>query len=407
MTRIASQVSQTRIGDYYLLEKIGEGSWGQVYKGRDSLSGKIVALKVMPESVVADEVLRMRFAQECQVARKLNHPHIVRVLDFGLEGSKAYLVMEYVVGESLGQRLQREGRLPEAEAVRVIEQIGEALHWAHQRRLIHRDVKPDNILLADTGHAKLTDLGLVKNLEDDLYLTQTQSGLGTPNFMAPEQFADAKRADALCDLYSLAATLYMAVTGKLPFRARNIHAVTAMYKKKLANEIIAPRTLVPELSERVESAILRALQADRKKRFASIPEFLDYLIAKPEPVPIAKSTPARTAVDEVPKQVVDADRRVKHRFPSQRATSCWALQQLPAKKWAGQLVNLSETGLCLELKRRFEPGTLLRSVLEGGQTSRRSLLARVVWVKLARPKIWHMGCQFDKPLCEFEVEELR
>src|SRR5580692_2886947 len=113
MTRIIAPENQTKIGDYYLLEKIGEGGWGLVYKARDSLSGKIVALKVMPESVVADEVLRMRFAQECQVARKLNHPHIVRVLDFGLEGNKAYLVMEYVVGESLGQRLQRGGRLPE------------------------------------------------------------------------------------------------------------------------------------------------------------------------------------------------------------------------------------------------------------------------------------------------------
>src|SRR5580704_8747351 len=142
MTQITSVVSQTKIGDYCLLEKIGESGRGLVWTALDSLSGKTVAIKVIPESVVADEVLRMRFAQECQVARKLNHPHIVRVLDFGLDGSKPYLVMEHVAGESLGQRLEREGRVPEAEAVRLIVQIGQALHWAHERRLVHRDVKP-------------------------------------------------------------------------------------------------------------------------------------------------------------------------------------------------------------------------------------------------------------------------
>src|SRR5579872_5442007 len=183
MTRIASQVSQTKIGGYHLLDKIGEGGLGTVYKGRDALSGKVVAIKVMPEGLVADEVLRMRFAQECQVARKLDHPHIVRVQDFGLDGNKPFLVMEYVVGESLGARLERDGRLSESEAVRVIVQVGGALQWAHLRRIIHRDVKPDNILLATSGHAKLADMGLVKNLENDLSLTQTQAGLGTPNFM--------------------------------------------------------------------------------------------------------------------------------------------------------------------------------------------------------------------------------
>ena len=124
MTRIASQVSETKIGGYHLQEKLGAGGLGMVYKARDALSGKVVAIKVMPEELVADEVMRMRFAQECQVARKLDHPHIVRVQDFGLDGNKPYLVMEYVVGESLGQRLERDGPLSEAEAIRVIVQVG-------------------------------------------------------------------------------------------------------------------------------------------------------------------------------------------------------------------------------------------------------------------------------------------
>jgi len=400
MTPIASQVSETKIGGYHLLDKIGTGGLGIVYKGHDALNGKVVAIKVMPEMLVADEVLRMRFAQECQVARKLDHPHIVRVHDFGLDGNKPFLVMEYVVGESLGQRLERDRKLSEAEALRVIGQIGSALQWAHQRRVIHRDVKPDNILLAANGHAKLADLGLVKNLESDLCLTKTQSGLGTPNFMAPEQFADAKRADALCDLYSLAATLYMAVTGVIPFRGRNAHAVAAMYKKKLANEIAAPRELVPELSERVEKAILRGLRADRNERPPSIQKFLEALTDTPtlaeQPTPSAPNVP----------EADNSNKRGKARFASQRRTACRALQRMPDKTWPGHVLNLSENGLCLELTRRFEPGSLLTIVLEGGQHSRRSLVARVMWVKPAKEKSWKMGCQFDQPLCAFEIQDL-
>lgn len=397
MTRIASQVSQTKIGGYHLLDKIGEGGLGTVYKGRDALSGKVVAIKVMPEGLVADEVLRMRFAQECQVARKLDHPHIVRVQDFGLDGNKPFLVMEYVVGESLGARLEREGRLSESEAVRVIVQVGGALQWAHLRRIIHRDVKPDNILLATSGHAKLADMGLVKNLENDLSLTQTQAGLGTPNFMAPEQFADAKHADALCDLYSLAATLYMAVTGELPFRARNAHAVAAMYKKKLVNDIAPPRQLVPELSERVEGAILLGLRANRNERPNSVQQFLECLTDEPAPV----VPDELEAVEEA-----SGNKRQKRRFASQRRTACRPLERTPDKTWGGHVVNLSENGLCLELNRRFEPGALLTIMLEGGLHTRRSLVARVIWVKPAAEKTWKMGCQFDQPLCEFEIQEL-
>src|SRR5262249_21557363 len=136
------------------------------------------------------------------------------------EGEVPYMVMEFVDGPSLGDRIEREGRLPEAEAVRVITQVAQALHHAHRQQVIHRDVKPDNILLAADGRAKLTDLGLAKDCEAGPALTRASTGLGTPNFMAPEQFRDAKNADPRCDIYSLGATLYMAITGELPFRAR-------------------------------------------------------------------------------------------------------------------------------------------------------------------------------------------
>src|SRR6266478_5836678 len=162
MSRIASKVTRAKIGKYMIEEKIGQGGMGTVYKGRDPSTDQIVAIKVMPAGVMADAELRARFAKECQIARKLNHPHIVRVLDFGLDGNRPFMVMEHVDGETAAERLEREGRLPEADAVRIIAQAGQALHYAHEHQLIHRDVKPDNILLTADGLAKLSDLGLAK-----------------------------------------------------------------------------------------------------------------------------------------------------------------------------------------------------------------------------------------------------
>jgi eukaryotic-like serine/threonine-protein kinase len=403
MSRIATQVSLTTLGGYQILEKIGDGGMGTVYKALDQAMHRFVAIKVIPAEVVADPVLRMRFAQECQVARKLDHPHAVKVLDFGLDGSKPYLVMEYVDGETVGNRLEREGRIAEAEAVRLIAQVGDALHCAHQRRLIHRDVKPDNILITVDGQAKLTDLGLAKNLEGDLNLTQTLSCLGTPNFMAPEQFEDARRADARSDLYSLAATLYMMVTGELPFRARSARAVGTIYKKKMANDLAPPRQLVPELSAQLESQILRAMHVDRDERHASVLEFLECL-----PVETTVSVPATPEpVPETPAQAAQRRRRTKERYPSQHGTRCRPLQRSPDTSWEGQVVNVSQGGVCLELNRRFEPGTWLTIVLDGQKTSHCTLVVRVIWVQKDSPKHWKIGCQFDHPLCEFELQELR
>jgi serine/threonine protein kinase len=182
--------------------------------------------------------------------------------------------MEFVEGESLGQRIDREQRLTEAEAVRIVAQIALGLDTAHAMGLIHRDVKPDNILLTSDGQAKLTDMGLVKEIEADLNLTRTGRGLGTPHFMAPEQFRNAKNADARCDIYSLAATLYHMVTGELPFKSSG---PLDAWMKKINNELVPARTLVPELSERIDWALRRAMSVDRDHRPATCREFVEDL----------------------------------------------------------------------------------------------------------------------------------
>jgi serine/threonine protein kinase len=262
------------VGNYELLEKIAEGGMGAIYRGRHRTSGLIVAVKIMPPHMASNPVLLKRFEQEFRAASRLDHPNIVRALDYGEVGASPFLVMEFVEGESLGQKIEREGKMSEDAAIRIIAQVAQGLHRAHKQNLIHRDVKPDNILLRTDGVAKLADLGLVKETETDLNLTRTGRGLGTPHFMAPEQFRNAKGADVRCDIYSLGATLYMMVTGELPFKS---NGPLDAWMKKVQNDLVPPCELVPQLSERVNWAILRAMSADPNQRPRSCREFVEDL----------------------------------------------------------------------------------------------------------------------------------
>jgi serine/threonine protein kinase len=262
------------VGPYDLIEKIAEGGMGGVFRARHRETGEIVAIKIMPAHMAANPVLLKRFEQEFRAASKMDHPNLVRALDFGDGGGTPYLAMEFVEGESLGQKLEREGKMSEADAVRIIAQVAQGLHRAHKANLIHRDVKPDNILVRPDGVAKLADLGLVKETDTDLNLTKTGRGLGTPHFMAPEQFRNAKNADIRCDIYSLGATLYMMVTGELPFRS---NGPLDAWMKKIQNDLTPPRRLVPSLSERIDWAIMRAMSADPDKRPATCREFVEDL----------------------------------------------------------------------------------------------------------------------------------
>jgi eukaryotic-like serine/threonine-protein kinase len=274
MTQETSRSVLQTIGNYDLIEKIAEGGMGSIYRARHHASGAIVAIKIMPPSMAGNPVLLKRFEQEFRAASRLDHPNIVRALDYGESGSMPYLVMEYVDGDSLGQKIEREGRLPEQEAIRLIAQVAQGLHRAHKQGLIHRDVKPDNILMTSDGQAKLADLGLVKEVDADLNLTKTGRGLGTPHFMAPEQFRNAKNADVRCDIYSLGATLYMMVTGELPFKSTG---PLDAWMKKIHNELVPPRKLVTSLSERLDWAIRRAMHPDPDQRPVTCREFVEDL----------------------------------------------------------------------------------------------------------------------------------
>jgi serine/threonine protein kinase len=314
MVRKAMNPSRQILGDYELLAKIGEGGGGTVYKGRHRQTGAVVAIKALPPHLAQNPIFRKRLEQEFRATRQLDHPHIVRALDYVETETMPFLVMEFVEGESLGERLDRAGRLPEAEALRLIAQVCAGLHEAHQHGLIHRDVKPDNVIVSPDGQAKLIDLGLVKETEADLGLTRTEGGLGTPHFMAPEQFRSAKQADVRCDIYSLGATLYNLVTGELPFASSR--GPLDAWMKKVNNDLTPPRKLVPGLSRQTDRAILRAMSADRAQRPASCPEFLAGLLgtAREEtPAPAPPAARQRAAAEPEVKPMQTAVRPVAPR----------------------------------------------------------------------------------------------
>jgi serine/threonine protein kinase len=268
------------VGNYDILGKIAEGGMGTVYRGRHRATGEIVAIKMVPPHLMSNKVLLQRFEKEFRAASKLDHPNVIRALDYGEVDGRPFLVMEFVEGESLGQKIEREGKMAEADAVAVIIKAAEGLAAAHAQGMIHRDVKPDNIMLTVDGAVKLADLGLVKDTESELNLTRTGRGLGTPHFMAPEQFRNAKNADVRCDVYSLGATLYMLVTGELPFRSSG---PLDAWMKKVNNDLPPARKLNPALSERTDWAIQRAMSADPKLRPASCQEFIEDLTGTGSP----------------------------------------------------------------------------------------------------------------------------
>jgi serine/threonine protein kinase len=234
----------------------------------------VVAIKIIPPDTAKNPTLIRRFEQEFKAASVLDHPNVVKAIEYCGTGPSPFLVMEFVDGESLGQRVERDGPVPEELAKHFIAQVCDGLHRAHKQGLIHRDVKPDNILVTADGTAKLTDMGLVKEVDGEMNLTRTGRGLGTPHFMAPEQFRNAKNADVRCDIYSLGATLYMMVTGEIPFAKTS---PLDCWMKKVKNDYPAPRKVNPRLSERIDWAIRRAMSAEPKDRPATCREFVEDL----------------------------------------------------------------------------------------------------------------------------------
>jgi len=260
------------LGRYHILEQLGEGGMATVYKAFDTRLEREVAVKIIRKDVFSPVVLERvlkRFEREAKSLARLSHPNIVKVLDYGDYEGSPYLVLEYLPGGTLKGRLGKP--LPWTEATRLLLPIARALEYAHQQGVIHRDVKPSNILITTSGEPMLTDFGIAKLLEADegQTLTATGVGIGTPEYMSPEQ-GMGREIDARADVYSLGIVFYELVTGHKPYVADTPMAVVL---KHVTDPLPRPQRFVPDLPDAVEKVLLKALAKEPQNRYPTMEAF--------------------------------------------------------------------------------------------------------------------------------------
>jgi serine/threonine protein kinase len=266
----------TKLGKYEILEEIGRGGFAVVYKARDTSLDRVVALKVLHPQLTIDPKFVQRFHQEAQAAARLHHPHIVTIHEVGEEAGQHYLAMTFLPGRALDERLAvTKGPLPVELAISIAEQIADALNTIHQQGLVHRDVKPANIMVDNKGQATLLDFGIVRAAEGTR-LTTTMAILGTPEYMAPEQAdpTDVQEIDWRADIYALGVVAYEMLVGRPPFTGKS---PTKVLYQHVHEPPPAPTALNPDLPVGLESILLQALAKQREKRFRHAGDFVGEL----------------------------------------------------------------------------------------------------------------------------------
>ncbi len=265
--------SKQAIAGYEIVEKIGQGAMGAVYKARQVSMDRLIALKVLAPSLSKDRRFIDRFLTEARAAAQLNHPNIIQGIDVGKAGKYYYFAMEYVDGTTLTDRMKADGPVPEAEAVSITSQVAAALDTAARYGIVHRDIKPDNVMITTEGEAKLCDLGLAKRGK---YRDPAAEGttIGTPHYISPEQSRGEVDVDIRSDIYSLGATLYHMLTGQPPFEGPTAAVVMT---KHLTEELTNPQDFRPELSDGVVHIIERMMAKDAGDRYQTPAGLLDDL----------------------------------------------------------------------------------------------------------------------------------
>ncbi|MGA2171439.1 MAG: serine/threonine-protein kinase [Sedimentisphaerales bacterium] len=261
-----------QIPGYQVLGKIGAGAMAVVYKARQLSLNRIVAIKVLPKRFTENKEYVDRFYKEGQAAGKLNHPNIVQAVDVGEAGGYHYFVMEYVEGKTLYDDLSAGKVFGEQEALDIIIQVAEALRHAHSMGLIHRDVKPKNIMINKDGIVKLADMGLARETTDiEAAKTERGKAYGTPYYISPEQIRGEMDIDGRADIYGLGATFYHLVTGRVPYMADD---PVEVMRKHLRDELVPPDHINTSLSSGVSEVIEVMMAKNKQDRYSSIEELL-------------------------------------------------------------------------------------------------------------------------------------
>ena len=262
-----------RIGKYEIIRELGRGGFATVYEARDTTLNRIVALKVLHSQPANDIRFIQRFQQEASIAANLDHPHIVTIYEVGEDAGQHYLAMTLLPGQTLDELLANvQGPLLLEQTVSIVEQIAGALDYVHERGLVHRDVKPSNIIVDDTGQSTLLDFGIVR-AADGTALTTIGTVMGTPQYMSPEQ-AEGGEVDARSDVYSLGVVAYQICTGQVPFDAESPLVVIRLHADK---QPLSPRKLNPQLPVEVGWVLIKALAKKPEERYQSAGELAQAL----------------------------------------------------------------------------------------------------------------------------------
>lgn len=270
--QLEAERSGQKIAGYKFLGKLGAGAMATVHKAKQLSLDRVVAIKILPRKFSSNPQFIERFYAEGRAAAALNHPNIVQAYDVGKSGEFHYFVMEFVDGRTVYDDIVKHKRYPEAEAIDVIIQIAEALQHAHEKGLIHRDVKPKNIMITKEGVAKLADMGLARAMNDkEMAEAEAGKAFGTPYYISPEQIRGEVNITAAADIYSLGATLYHMVAGTVPFDGKNPSAVM---HKHLKSELVPPDHVNPKLSAGISEVIEMMMAKDARARYKSCKDLL-------------------------------------------------------------------------------------------------------------------------------------
>ena len=294
---MSTLLGTTLNGRYRLEARIGAGGMSTVYRATDETLQRQVAIKLMNREIATDSDQLERFRREARAVAQLSHPHIVGVIDYGEDDGRPYIVFEYVEGETLKERIRRNGRLPITEAVAYAIEIARALGTAHARHIVHRDVKPQNVLIDEEGSAKVTDFGIARTLDEE-GLTADGRVLGTTDYVSPEQ-ALGRPVTGQSDLYSLGIVLYEMLTGEVPFKGENQVAVAMKHVREQLPDVQFKR---PEVSAALASVVDTATAKRVEDRYADDAE----LIADLEDVLAIETARAGSATGEVTSVLQDA-----------------------------------------------------------------------------------------------------
>ncbi len=269
------------LGQYRIIEPLGQGGMASVFKAFQPSLERYVAIKVLPPYYVHEQGFAERFIREAKAVARLEHPHILPVYDFGREGDYTFIAMKYVPAGTLKDMIVA-GAVETERAIEIIEHLAQALDYAHEQGIIHRDVKPSNVLMDRGDWALLMDFGLAKMVEGSVQLTASGVGVGTPAYMSPEQ-GQGKKADHRADIYSLGVVLYEMLTGRVPFDAETPMAVVI---KHITEPLPMPRLVNPAIPEQIELVILKALAKDPQDRYQSCGEMSAALKRAAQAVPL-------------------------------------------------------------------------------------------------------------------------